>query len=100
MAFSSVNQVWASIWDEIKAAIRVSTPSLDAAANAAPVVKSDATVFAPTSRAIYVGGAGDVVATIGGTDVTFLAVPAGSILPIAATKIKAATSATDMVRLW
>lgn len=98
--FKSMNQVFASIWDEAKNLINVGTPSLDAAANAAAVVKSDATVFAPASRAVYVGTGGDVVATIGGTDVTFKNVPNAALLPIAATKIKAATTAADMVRLW
>lgn len=70
------------------------------AANAAAVVASDATVFDPPSRSIYVGTGGSVVATIGGSDVTFTNVPDGSILPIVATKVKAATTASDIVRLW
>ena len=54
-----------------------------------------------TTRALYVGGAGDVIATIGGVDLTFKAVPAGTVLPMQATVIKkVGTTATYMVALW
>jgi len=67
------------------------------AASAGPVTPSDTTTL--TAKAIWVGGAGNVVATIGGTDVTFTSVAAGTLLPIKATKIKAATTATNIVWL-
>ena len=66
---------------------------------AAAVAKSDSTVL-DTTRALYIGGAGDLVVTMAkGGDVTFKAVPAGSVLPIRVTKVKAATTATDIVAL-
>ncbi len=72
------------------------------AGNAAAVTKSDATVFAPPARGLYVGGAGDVaVTTVGGDVVTFVGVLAGTVLPVYVTKVMATnTSATSIVRLW
>lgn len=60
------------------------------------------TNFSSPSRGIYVSGAGDVSAIMysGGT-IVFIAVPAGSILPIQCTQITTAnTTATDMIVLW
>lgn len=48
--------------------------------------------------AIYVGGTGAVtVVTEAGTEVTFSAVPVGTIIPIRTQKVKAATTATLLV---
>jgi hypothetical protein len=54
------------------------------------------------TRALYVGGTGDVkVATRGGEDVTFVAVPAGTILPIRVTRVwDTGTDASDMIGLY
>ena len=53
-----------------------------------------------TTRGIYVGGAGNIVATVGGVDVTFNNVQAGTVLPIRTTRIKATgTTATGLVGL-
>lgn len=53
------------------------------------------------ARALYVGGAGDVVAVNeNGVAVTFTAVPAGAILPIVTAQVKAtSTTATAIVAL-
>ncbi len=52
------------------------------------------------TRAIYVGGAGNIAATVGKTDVTFTAVPVGTVLRVRASKVKATgTTATGLVGL-
>ena len=60
------------------------------------------TDFTATCRGVYVGGAGNVSAkSVSGSDVVFTGVPAGSILPIRATRINTTnTTATDMVAMW
>ena len=70
--------------------------------NAAAVTPSDSTDLAFISRALYVGGAGNIIVTMaGGGDVTFSAVPAGSILPVRVTRVKAtSTTATSIVNLY
>jgi hypothetical protein len=65
---------------------------------------SDATVYNGDNggvlSALYVGGVGDVeVRTVGGTTLTFTAVPAGTILPIRCDQVRAATTATNIVGL-
>jgi hypothetical protein len=69
--------------------------------DAAEVTPHDTTALDPTPTGLYVGVTGDVtVITARGTTVTFTAVPAGSILPIRVTHVKATgTSATDIVAL-
>lgn len=54
------------------------------------------------SRALYVGGAGNVVVTMrGGGNVTFFSVPAGSILPISTRLVVASgTTATNIIALY
>ena len=54
------------------------------------------------SRALYVGGAGDLSVVMAGKEntVVFVGVPAGSLLPIRVSQVKAATSATDIVALY
>lgn len=79
-----------------------------AALNVAPsgtyaeVVPADVDLDAFT-RGIYVGGAGDLTVLMGAdqtTTVTFVGVVAGSMLPIIASQIKAATTATNIVALF
>jgi hypothetical protein len=73
------------------------------ATKAVAVTPGDATVVDFAS--LYVGGAGNIVVetrNMAGTaaDVTFTGVPAGTILPIACTKVKATgTTATSIVGL-
>ena len=65
------------------------------------VTPSDSTDLDTLTRAIYVGGAGNVVAVRhDGTTVTFTAVPAGTVLPIAVRRINStSTTATAIVAL-
>ena len=51
---------------------------------------------------LYVGGAGDVqVITVGGDDVIFIGVNAGTFLPVLVKQVVAAgTDATDILALW
>jgi hypothetical protein len=72
-----------------------------AASNAVAVSPSDSVNLATPSRSLYVGGAGNVtVVTVGGQTITFTAVPAGSILPIQATRVnQTATTATNIISL-
>lgn len=53
-------------------------------------------------RALYVGGAGNVVglAVNDTVVVTLTAVPAGTLLPVAMAKVMAATTATGLVALF
>ena len=66
------------------------------------VVPADGTDLACVTRAVYVGGAGDLrVRMQGGAEVTLAAVPAGALLPLRVTRVLAAgTSATSIVALW
>jgi len=68
----------------------------------AAVTPSDSTDFNVLCRAIYVGGAGNVVAvTYLGNTVTFSGVPAGTLLPIACRRINStSTTATNIVALF
>lgn len=72
------------------------------AGNAYAVTTSDGTDQTIATRGIYVGGAGDIkVTTTGGNTVTFVGVPAGSILPIRAARIWATgTTATNLVGMY
>lgn len=62
------------------------------------VTPSDVTTYTGT-RALFVGTAGNVVATMDGVDVTYVAQD-GQYLLIAAEQVKAATTATNIVRLY
>lgn len=64
---------------------------------AVAVTPSDATTFDPPLRSLFVGGAGNVTITgLDGVDAVFTGVTAGSILPVCCTKVKAATTATNI----
>ena len=74
--------------------------------NGEAVAPDDANDLTLVTRAIYVGGAGDVKVDLPGrqgepaTTVTFKAVPVGTLLPIAASRVYATgTTATNLVAL-
>lgn len=72
------------------------------ASNAVAITKSDETTFNAT-RAIYVGGAGDIKVDMAGTGtaVVFVGVPAGTLLPIRVTRVySTGTDASSMVRIY
>lgn len=73
------------------------SPAIDALA----ITPSDSVTFGAT-RAIYVGGAGALAVTlVSGASVTFNGVPAGAILDLAVTQVRATgTTATNIVGLW
>lgn len=79
-----------------------SSSGVDPAYNMRPITPSDSVDQASPMRAIYVGVAGDVVVTSAfGVDVTFKNCPAGLILPVRASRVKATgTTATNLVALW
>lgn len=68
------------------------------------VVPSNTVDLTKPCRGLYVGGAGDIMAVplaAPGTAVLFKAVPAGTVLPIVATRVNATgTTATDIVALF
>lgn len=73
------------------------------AQNAEAVTKSDSTTFSPPTIGLFVGGAGAVAVRMFGsqTNVTFSAVPAGTLLPIQVDRVlSTGTDATAIVRLW
>jgi hypothetical protein len=73
----------------------------DPATGYAAVTKSDTVALPTVSRALYIGTTGDlVVKSANGAAITFKSVPAGSILPIQATYVMAATTAADIVALF
>lgn len=74
----------------------------DPAEGAAAVTPNDVAILDPISRALYVGGAGDLAVTMrDGTSVTFTAVPAGTLLPLRVQSVMSTgTTASSIVALW
>ena len=73
------------------------------AEHAAAVTPSDSADLANSSRALWVGGAGNVSLDLvgSGSAIVFLAVPEGSLLPIRAKRVRStATTATNIVSIW
>jgi hypothetical protein len=67
--------------------------------NAVAVTPSDSSPV--QSRALYVGGAGDLTVEMkSGNTAVFVGVPAGTILPISVVLVKAATTATDITAIY
>ena len=68
---------------------------------AVAVTPHDSTDLAKVTRGLYVGVSGDVVAIIGGVAITFTAMAAGIIHPIAVTRVNAtSTTATNLVAIY
>ena len=69
------------------------------ATGGASITPHDTTQIATAHRAIYVGGAGNLAITSsGGDSLTFVGVPAGTVLPIKASVIlSTGTTATSIV---
>lgn len=67
--------------------------------SAVAVTPSDTT--AVHSRALFVGGAGNLTVTMkDGNDAVFTGVLAGTLLPISVQKVKAATTATNITAVY
>jgi len=68
----------------------------------AEAVTTSDTVSFPTGSIVFVGGGGTVrVLTVQGSDVTFIGVLAGSVLPVQVIQVFASTTtATNMVRIF
>lgn len=80
-----------------------SNPASGPATNAAAVTPADGTDLPDgIARALYIGGAGDVsLVTNGGSTVTFVALVAGTILPVLVKRVRSTgTTATDLVALY
>lgn len=78
------------------------------ACDGAEVTPNDGTDLAISSRALYVGGAGDLKVTMKGggfgetgSTITLQDVPAGTLLPLAVDRVfSTGTTATNIVALW
>jgi hypothetical protein len=69
---------------------------------AAAITTSDTVSLTGITRAVYVGGAGNITAIMSNGDaVLFTAVPVGTMLPIRCTRINAtATTATLLIAMY
>ncbi|MCJ8334611.1 MAG: hypothetical protein MJH10_10260 [Epibacterium sp.] len=75
---------------------------LEAPATKAAAVTAADSDLAQTTRAIYIGGAGDIEVYMAGdtTAITFVGLQAGTVLPIRVDQIRAASTATNIIALW
>lgn len=71
------------------------------ASTAKAVVPSDATIIGGC-RGLWVGGAGNLTLDFpdGNNNILFSGIPAGTLLPVAPLRVKAATTATSIVALY
>lgn len=69
-------------------------------ANAAAVTPNDSTDLTFRTRALYVGVTGNIVVSIGGSNVTFSNVPVGYHLLVVDRVLATGTTATNIVALW
>jgi hypothetical protein len=75
---------------------------INPARNAAEVTPSDADALANVPKGLYIGGGGDIACRLvdDAADVTFASIPAGTVLPIRVSHVRATgTSATNIVAL-
>jgi hypothetical protein len=80
----------------------LSTASQQPATKAFAITESDDNDVEEVTRAVYVGGAGDIAVVMaeGGAPVVFGAVPAGTLLPIRISRLMSTdTTATNVVGL-
>jgi hypothetical protein len=75
---------------------------VDPGSNAAVITPNDGTDLTYTSRALFVGGAGNIAVTMaGGQSVTFTGIIAGALLPIRVSRIlSTGTTATNIMAIW
>jgi hypothetical protein len=65
------------------------------------ITPNDAVELTTAAKAIYIGGEGDItLVTVGGEEVTFTGLLAGTILPVRSKQIKEATTATNLIGLY
>ena len=78
------------------------TRSSDPAEDAGAVTPSDSVNLTNTARALYIGGAGNVVVvTASGNVVTFVNAQVGTIIPVRTRRVNATnTTATNIVALY
>lgn len=78
------------------------TTPISPARSASTVITSDSTSLPHVSRALYIGQGGNLsVVMAGGEQVTFEAVPSGSLLPVRVSRVNATdTTANAIVSLW
>ena len=63
------------------------------------VTPDDDTDLVQLPQALWVGGTGDLTVTMPSGDVTLLAVPAGTLIPLRAIRVLESSTATDIVAL-
>lgn len=63
------------------------------------VTPDDDTDLAQVPQALWIGATGDLAVTMPSGDVTILAVPAGTLLPLRAIRVLEATTASSIIAL-
>jgi len=77
----------------------VAVPQIAPSSIAQAITESDTDTY-ENVRYVWVGGTGDLVVTMNGEDVTFAAVPDGSLLPISITALKTGSTVSSVVLLF
>ena len=82
-------------------AVGQDSPATNARLAVGTAVGTAVVTLTPASRALWVGGAGNLTCTTyGGDTVTFTGVPAGTLLPLRVASIGTATTCTQIVSLF